>query len=117
LSLSLERESRSFSKSLASVGKRPQKTTGWTSLNPGSASLVGRRASVIVSPTRVSATSLIWAVMKPISPALRLSNCSILGRKTPTRSTRWTVPAAMNLICWPFLIAPSITRIRMTTPR
>jgi hypothetical protein len=60
--------SRNFSKSLASVGKRPQKTTGWTSLKPGSASAAGRRASVIVSPTRVSAISLIWAVMKPISP-------------------------------------------------
>jgi hypothetical protein len=39
---SLEMLSRSFSKSLASTGKRPQKTTGWTSLKPGSAR---RRAS------------------------------------------------------------------------
>jgi hypothetical protein len=32
-------------------------------LKPGSASAVGRLSSVIVSPTRVSATCLIWAVM------------------------------------------------------
>ena len=33
----MEAESRSFSKSAASAGNRPQKTTGWTSLKPGSA--------------------------------------------------------------------------------
>ena len=79
LSRSLDRLSRNFSKSLASVGKRPQNTTGWTSLNPGSACAVGRFASVIVSPTRVSATSLIWAVMKPISPAPKLRQLLDLG--------------------------------------
>jgi hypothetical protein len=63
LSLSLPIAARKSSKSAASVGKRPQKTTGWAGLNPGSASCVGRRSSVIVSPTRVSATCLIWAVM------------------------------------------------------
>ncbi len=109
--------SRSFSKSAASTGKRPQNTTGWTSLKPGSASAVGRLASVSVSPTRACATSLICAVMKPISPGPRSGSCSILGRKAPTRSIRCVVPAAMNLICWPFLIVPSITRTRMTTPR
>ena len=46
-----------------------------------------------------------------------LVSCSILGRKQPTRSTRCVVPACMNLTCWPFLITPSITRTRMTTPR
>ena len=35
------KESRSFSKSLASTGNRPQKTTGWTSLKPGRASAAG----------------------------------------------------------------------------
>ena len=62
----------------------------------------GRLASVMVSPTRVSATSLICAVMKPISPGPSSVSCSILGRKQPTRSTRWVVPAAMNLTCAPF---------------
>ncbi len=76
---SLYRLSRSFSKSAASTGNRPQNTTGWTSLNPGSASAVGRLASVIVSPTRVSATSLICAVMKPISPARELRQLLDLG--------------------------------------
>jgi hypothetical protein len=71
----------------------------------------------MVSPTRVSETSLIWAVMKPISPAASASIASILGRKAPTRSTRCAVPACMKRICWPFLIAPSTTRTRMTTPR
>ena len=98
---SLERQSRSFSKSAASTGNRPQKTTGWTTLKPGSAAAAGRLASVMVSPTLVSATSLICAVMKPISPGPSSANCSILGRKQPTRSTRWVVPAAMKLTCWP----------------
>ncbi len=53
----------SASKSAASTGKRPQNTTGCAGLKPGSASAVGRLSSVIVSPTRVSATCLICAVM------------------------------------------------------
>ncbi len=59
----------------------------------------GGLASVMVSPTRVSATSLICAVMKPISPGPSSASCSILGRKQPTRSTRCVVPAAMKLTC------------------
>ncbi len=51
-SRSLEMLSRSFSKSFASTGNRPQNTTGWTSLKPASASAGGRLASVSVSPTR-----------------------------------------------------------------
>jgi hypothetical protein len=71
----------------------------------------------MVSPTRVSLMSLICAVMKPISPGPSSGSCSILGRKAPTRSTRCSVPPAMNLTFWPLRIAPSMTRIRMTTPR
>ena len=44
------------------------------------------RSSVIVSPTRVSATCLIWAVMKPISPGPSAAASAIFGRKTPMRS-------------------------------
>ena len=59
---------RRSSKSAASTGKRPQKTTGCAGRKPGSISVTGFLSSVMVSPTRVSATSLIEAVRKPISP-------------------------------------------------
>ncbi len=44
--------SRRSSNSLVSTGKRPQKTTGWDGLKPGSAWAVGRFSWVMVSPTR-----------------------------------------------------------------
>ena len=54
--------------------------------DPGSAALAGFFSSVTVSPTRVSATCLIEAVKKPISPGPSLFRISCLGRKMPTRS-------------------------------
>jgi hypothetical protein len=75
---------RRSSKSAASTGKRPQNTTGCAGLKPGRASPSGFRSSVIVSPTRVSATSLIEAVMKPISPGPSASIVSIFGVSTPS---------------------------------
>jgi hypothetical protein len=41
----------------------------------------------MVSPTRVSATSLIEAVMKPISPGPSSGTTTSFGVMTPTRST------------------------------
>ena len=84
---SLPIAARSVSKSSASTGNRPQNTTGIAGLKPGSMSVTGLRSSVMVSPTRVSATSLIAAVMKPISPGPSSSTCVIFGVKKPTRST------------------------------
>jgi hypothetical protein len=78
---------RRFSNSAASTGKRPQNTTGCTGLKPGRAEAVGRRSSVMVSPTRVSATSLIDAVRKPTSPGPSSAASCIFGRNTPMRST------------------------------
>ncbi len=85
-----------MSKSAASAGNRPQNTTGCTSLKPGSACVAPPFTVVMVSPTAVSAMSLICAVMKPISPGPSSSSCSILGRNAPTRSTRCVEPAAMK---------------------
>ena len=78
---------RRSSNSAASTGNRPQNTTGCAGLKPGRASAVGLRSSVIVSPTLVSATSLICAVMKPISPGPSVSTLVIFGLNTPMRST------------------------------
>ena len=64
----------------------PQKTTGCAGRKPGSGSAVGLRSSVIVSPTRVSATCLIEAVMKPISPGPSSAQSTSFGVKMPTRS-------------------------------
>ena len=47
----------------------------------------GLLSSVMVSPTRVSATSLIEAVRKPISPGPSSSSSTRFGVNTPTRST------------------------------
>ena len=77
---------RSASKSEASTGNRPQNTTGCEGRKPGSGEAVGRRSSVIVSPTLVSATCLIEAVMKPISPGPSSSVSRRLGTNTPIRS-------------------------------
>jgi hypothetical protein len=86
-------------------------------LEAGQRFAAGRLASVMVSPTRVSATSLICAVMKPISPAAELGQHFDLGAHAADAVDQVLVPAAMNLICWPLRITPSMTRTRMTTPR
>ena len=78
---------RKASKSAASTGNSPQNTTGMAGRKPGSGAATGFRSSVIVSPTRVSATSLIDAVRKPISPGPSWSSSTRLGVNTPTRST------------------------------
>ncbi|MNZ91586.1 hypothetical protein D3C78_1105750 [compost metagenome] len=96
---SLPTAARRSSKSAASTGKRPQNTTGCAGLKPGRACAVGRLSSVMVSPTRVSATSLIEAVMKPISPGPRLSTLTIFGVSTPTRSMPYFAPEPIMRIC------------------
>ena len=86
-SASFSMASRKSSNSELSTGNSPQNTTGWLGLKPGNASSVPFFSCVIVSPTRVSRTCLIDAVIKPISPGPNASTCSIWGRKTPMRST------------------------------
>ena len=78
---------RRSSKLAASTGNSPQNTTGIAGRKPGSGSSTGLRSSVMVSPTRVSATSLIEAVMAPISPGPSSSTGVSLGVNTPVRST------------------------------
>src|SRR5216684_2961599 len=53
---------RKSSNCAASTGNSPQNTTGIAGRKPGSAAAAGLRSSVMVSPTRVSATSLMDAV-------------------------------------------------------
>ena len=108
---------RRSSKSAASTGKRPQKTTGCTSLKPVRAWAVGFFSSVMVSPTAASATSLMEPVKKPISPAVSSLASVALGRKTPRRSTLWVAPAFIMRTCWPTFREPSMMRTRTTTPR
>jgi len=57
---------------------------GLASRNPGSGAAAGAAASVMVSPTRESATRLIPAVRKPTWPADSSSTRTIRGVKTPT---------------------------------
>ena len=71
----------------------------------------------MVSPTLQSATVLMAAVMKPISPGPRSSVGTIFGVKTPTCSTECTAPVDIMRIFWPRFIRPSLMRTRMTTPR
>ncbi len=77
---------RSASKSAASTGNSPQNTTGCAGRKPASGVSTGFLSSVMVSPTRVSATSLIDAVKKPISPGPSSSTSTFFGLMTPTRS-------------------------------
>ncbi len=75
-------------------------------------------SSVTVSPTRVSATCLIAAVKKPISPGPRLVHHFLFraARCRHARSDR-SRPSHMSLTRWPFLSSPSTMRSSTTTPR
>ena len=110
-------DSRRSSNSAASAGKRPQNTTGTDGLKPGSGADAGLRSSVMVSPTSVSATALMPAVIKPISPGPSASAGRGFGVKVPTCSTWCTVPAAIMRIFMPFFSTPSMIRTRIITPR
>ena len=56
---------------------------------------------MIVSPTRQSATVLMPAVMKPISPGPSASTATPFGVKTPTRSIACIAPVAIRRIFRP----------------
>ena len=71
----------------------------------------------MVSPTLQSATVLMPAVMKPISPGPSSGTVTPLGVKTPTRSTVCVAPVAIMRIFIPAFSTPSFTRTSMTTPR
>ena len=71
----------------------------------------------MVSPTRVSATSLMEAVMKPNSPGPISSTVSILGVNTPVRSTGYFADVPIMRTVWPFRKIPSMTRTKTITPR
>ena len=71
----------------------------------------------MVSPTAVSATSLIEPVRKPISPGPSSAQSTSFGVKTPTVSTSWAAPVPIMRIFMPFLSVPSTMRTSTTTPR
>ena len=116
-SRSFSSASRSCGYSLPSTGYSPAKTIGFISLKPGNGSRAGRPASVIVSPIFASLTVLIPAKMNPTSPTPSSSTGIGLGEKVPTCSTWYSCPSCMNLIFMPARTTPSITRVRMMTPR
>ena len=64
-------------------GRCPANTIGLTGLKPGSGSAHGRPASVIVSPTRASATSLMAAVKNPTSPGPSSETSRANGANAP----------------------------------
>jgi penicillin-binding protein 1A len=77
-----------------------------------SASLAGLLARVIVSPTRVSPTVLIDAVIYPTSPGVSSSHfLSPKGSIVPTSHTSNSLPQDIRRILSPALTTPSITRI------
>jgi len=71
----------------------------------------------MVSPILQSATVLMPAVMKPISPGPSSGTATPLGVNTPTRSTVWVAPVAIMRILRPGFKTPSFTRTSVTTPR
>ncbi len=111
LSLSFSSASRRSSYLAPSAGYIPAYTIGFTFLNPGSGAAQGRSAEVTVSPTRVSPTFFIDAVMYPTSPAERQSrflrpNGSII----PTSTTSKVFLLDIIIILSPGRTRPSITR-------
>ena len=71
----------------------------------------------MVSPICASLTVLMPAKTKPTSPTPSSSTACGLGEKVPTCSTWYSCPFAMKRIFIPARTAPSITRVRMMTPR
>ena len=71
----------------------------------------------MVSPTLQSATDLIEAVRKPISPGPSSDRWVIFGVKAPTLSTGGSAPVAIMRTFMPGFSVPSITRTRVMTPR
>ena len=74
-------------------------------------------ASVTVSPTAVSFTFLMEAVMYPTIPAESSSqgmNCP--APKTPTSTTSSFAPVAIIRMTVPFFTVPSMMRQKMMTP-
>ncbi len=95
----------------------PANTIGFAGWKPGSAASHGRFNSVIVSPTRASATSRIAAVKKPTSPGPSSPISRANGAKTPRFWISYSRAAAMNSTFCFGRSMPSTTRTRMTTPR
>ena len=95
----------------------PAYTTGCTSLKPGSGSATGRSVSVTVSPTLASCTSLMLAMMKPVSPAASCGSFLACGVKAPTSCTSKSLPLCIMRILVPGLAVPCMTRTRQMTPR
>ena len=87
-------------------------------LKPGSGSAAGRRSSVIVSPTWQSATALMPAVMKPISPGPSRSTALRLRREDadPLDLVARAGRHQADLLA-ASSSRPSLTRTRITTPR
>ncbi len=71
----------------------------------------------MVSPTRVCATSLICAVMKPISPDRELVQLLDLRPETADPVDQMQRAGLHELDLLALFRTPAITRIRMTTPR
>ena len=115
-SFSLASASRSCSYCTVSIGYRPEKTIGLTSLKPSSAFSHWRCRRVTVSPTLASATSLMPAMMKPTSPAASSGTSLIVGANTPTLSASNELLVDISWILSPFLSVPSKMRTRMMTP-
>ena len=90
---------------------------GFTTLKPGKGSAMGRRASVMVSPTLASWTSFTLATTTPTSPARSCWTGREKGAKTPSPCTSNSFLLAKSRICWPGRSVPSKTRTSMTTPR
>ncbi len=119
LSRSLEMLSRSFSKSLASTGNRPAEDHRLDFLEAlQRPRRPGLFASVSVSPTRGLGDFLDLRGDEADLARPQIGQLLDLRAEAADADRSGAcVPAVMNLICWPFLIVPSITRTRMTTPR
>ncbi|MNJ53147.1 hypothetical protein D3C77_485270 [compost metagenome] len=117
LRVSFCKASRKASKSSELTGNRPANTCGLTRWKPGSMATSGVAASVSVSPTGAPWMSLMLAMMKPTSPALRSAVSVCFGLNTPTLSTWCSLPVDLTRILSPFFSRPCLTRTSDTTPR
>ena len=89
---------------------------GCTSLKPGTGSVAGLAARVMVSPTRASPRDLMLPQRKPTSPACSSFTSVASGENTPRRSTSYSLPVLMRRTMSPSFTRPSTTRKSTTTP-
>ena len=108
---------RRSSKSAASTGNRPQKTTGWAGLKPGSIS--AQRALVLGDGVADAGVGhfLDRGGEEADLAGAEFRHDDQLGRQHADASTGYFASVPIMRMVWPFFMTPSMMRTSTMTPR